>query len=114
METRRFTRSATNRYVAGVAGGLAAYLKLDPVLIRLAFVILSFANGLGIIVYIGLWLLIPTEGAPTTDMSSHMRENARDMQATTTRLARQMAEVVRSTADHFATQLRAIFQKNSL
>lgn len=45
--------------VAGVAGGLGAQLRLDPVLVRVAFVVLSLAAGAGILAYLLLWAIAP-------------------------------------------------------
>jgi phage shock protein C len=42
-------RSRSERVVAGVCGGIGRYLGVDPVLLRIAFVILALANGLGVI-----------------------------------------------------------------
>lgn len=47
---------------AGVAGGMGEYFGVDPVLIRIAFAVLSFAGGAGIGLYLAAWLLIPLEG----------------------------------------------------
>ncbi len=49
---RRWMRSSTDRMVAGVAGGLGRRLEIDPLAIRITFVILSFAGGLGILAYL--------------------------------------------------------------
>lgn len=54
--TWRPVRSTTDRVIAGVAGGLAEQLGLDPVVIRLAFVVLAFAGGAGVLIYAVLWL----------------------------------------------------------
>ena len=60
----RLTRSADQRVLGGVAGGLGKYLGIDPVLVRIAWVILVVAGfGLGLIVYIVAWIIIP-EGEP--------------------------------------------------
>src|SRR5205807_1324339 len=48
-----------DRIVAGVAAGIAERLRIDPVVIRLAFVVLAFAGGLGIVVYLLAWLIVP-------------------------------------------------------
>jgi phage shock protein PspC (stress-responsive transcriptional regulator) len=48
--------------LAGVASGLAQDLEVDPVLVRIAFVVLVFFGGLGIFLYLACWLLIPEEG----------------------------------------------------
>ena len=61
MQQTRLMRSETDRMVAGVCGGLATYLGVDPVLVRLAFVILLLASGVGLAIYGILWLVMPTE-----------------------------------------------------
>ena len=60
QQTRRIYRSRTDRILGGVAGGLAKYLGVDPVLIRLAFIALLFA-GIGVLLYIVAWIIIPEE-----------------------------------------------------
>jgi phage shock protein PspC (stress-responsive transcriptional regulator) len=57
----RLRRSAYDRKVAGVAGGLARHLDIDPTILRVAFVVLSFFGGAGLIVYGACWLLVPDE-----------------------------------------------------
>jgi len=58
--TKRLYRSTENRMVAGVCGGIAEYFNVDPVLIRIAFVILLLPGGLpGILPYLILWLVVP-------------------------------------------------------
>ena len=55
----RLRLSGTDRKIAGVCGGLGEYFELDPVLFRAAFVVLAFAGGLGILLYLALWLVVP-------------------------------------------------------
>ena len=62
MEAKRLHRSDDNRVVAGVCAGLADYFQVDPVLVRLIFVALGFINGLGIVIYLIMWLVVPDEG----------------------------------------------------
>ncbi len=59
MESKRLYRSLTDRKFAGVAGGLAEYFVMDPLLIRLAFVVLTFAGGGGFLIYLVLWIVTP-------------------------------------------------------
>ena len=61
MSEARLTRSNTDKMIAGVCGGLAEYLAIDPILVRLAFVVLFFASGIGIPIYIILWLVMPKQ-----------------------------------------------------
>src|SRR5437667_428370 len=50
-------RNRGDRIVAGVAAGLGDLLGVDRVVVRLAFVVLSFAGGVGVVAYLLLWLL---------------------------------------------------------
>ena len=54
--------SATDRKVGGVCGGLGEFFELDPLLFRVAFVVLAFVGGLGVLLYVMLWLVIPGPG----------------------------------------------------
>jgi phage shock protein PspC (stress-responsive transcriptional regulator) len=60
---RRLERSGASRMIAGVAGGVAAYLGIDPIIVRLAFVVATLFGGLGLILYGAGWLLIPEAGS---------------------------------------------------
>lgn len=72
-----FHRSATDRMLAGVAGGIAAKLGVSPIYVRAAFVSASLAGGVGVIVYAALALLVPTEtGAPITMGTDHAEKHA--------------------------------------
>lgn len=54
-------RSRRQRVIAGVAGGLAQYFNIDPVIIRVLIVVLTLLHGTGIILYIVLWIVVPEE-----------------------------------------------------
>ena len=55
-------RSRDERVVAGVCGGLARRLDVDPVLVRVLAVVLTIVGGAGLILYLAGWLLLPAEG----------------------------------------------------
>ncbi len=57
----RFTRSRSNRMIAGVMGGIAKRLGWDANLLRIVFVVISILSAAfpGIVVYLILWLLMP-------------------------------------------------------
>jgi phage shock protein C len=60
-ETRKLYRSRSNRQVAGVCGGLAQYFGIDATLIRVLFVVLAVLGGSGIVLYLALWIIVPSE-----------------------------------------------------
>lgn len=59
MQTKRLYRSRSTRVLGGVAGGLAEYFDIDPIIMRLIFIGLVFIGGGGIIIYIIMWIVIP-------------------------------------------------------
>lgn len=58
---RQLTRPREGRMLAGVASGLARYLAVDPVIVRLVFVVLALAGGGGVLAYLIGWIAIPSE-----------------------------------------------------
>jgi phage shock protein C len=58
---RSLTRSTTDRKVAGVSGGLGAYLGIDPLLVRIGFVVTALTTGVGLLAYVAMMLLVPSE-----------------------------------------------------
>lgn len=61
---RRAYRSPADGLLAGVAAGLAEHLRVSPRWVRLAFLILSLFNGFGIVLYAGLWMMLPVRPEP--------------------------------------------------
>ena len=58
---RTLTRSTTDRKISGVSGGLASYLGVDPLLIRIGFVVTALTSGVGLIAYVAMMALVPSE-----------------------------------------------------
>jgi phage shock protein PspC (stress-responsive transcriptional regulator) len=71
---RRMYRDPDNRVIGGVCSGLAAYWNIDPVILRVIFVVLVFAGLSGLLVYIILWIVMPE--AVTTAQKLEMRGEA--------------------------------------
>ncbi|MDE3057541.1 MAG: PspC domain-containing protein [Bacteroidota bacterium] len=59
METKRLYRSRTDKIIAGVCGGMAEYFDVDPVIMRVLFVLLAFFGGSGFILYLASIFIIP-------------------------------------------------------
>lgn len=58
---RRLTRNRRSAVLGGVAAGFADYFNVDPVLARLAFVLLALADGVGLLLYVICWAIIPPQ-----------------------------------------------------
>ncbi len=61
MSAEKLTRSESDKMIAGVCGGLATYIGVDPVIVRLLFLLLAFASGIGLFLYMVLWFVMPEE-----------------------------------------------------
>ena len=73
-ETRRFFRNPDEKVIGGVCSGIGAYFDIDPVWIRILFLILLFFTGIGFLTYVILWAAIPE--AKTTAQKLQMRGEA--------------------------------------
>lgn len=76
---KKLYRSTTNKYIAGVCGGLGEYLNIDPTLVRLVFVLLFFADGIGILGYFVMWLIMPRADNLGADVSQTARSGAEEI-----------------------------------
>ena len=57
----RLTRSTTDRRIAGVCGGIAKYLNIDPVVVRIIFLIAFFCGSFGFWAYLIVWIAAPED-----------------------------------------------------
>jgi len=65
-EPRRLFRAANDKVLGGVCAGLANYLKLDPVIVRILFVLITLTWGFGLLLYFVLWIVLPTKSLATS------------------------------------------------
>lgn len=91
---QRLCRSETDRMIGGVCGGLAEYLAVDSVWVRLVAVLLVFADGVGLLAYIVLWIIMPTQSKIGLAPKEVAREGVEEMKET----AREMGERARQLA----------------
>lgn len=61
---RKFYRSKQDKVIGGVAGGLGEYFDIDPVIVRVVFVLAALGWGVSILAYIILWIIIPESPVP--------------------------------------------------
>src|SRR4051812_29178811 len=59
-------RSTVDRKISGVAGGIARAWNVDPVLVRVGFAVLALSGGIGLVLYLAGWLMMPEEGKQTS------------------------------------------------
>lgn len=63
-EPRRLYRAENEKILGGVCGGLANYLRLDPAIVRIIFVLITFGWGAGVLLYCILWAVLPHKSLP--------------------------------------------------
>ncbi|MCF8366577.1 MAG: PspC domain-containing protein [Bacteroidales bacterium] len=107
---KRLFRDPDNRMIAGVSSGLSAYFNIDPVWIRLLFVISLFAGGAGVLVYIILWIVVPQ--AITTADKLEMRGEPVNI-SNIERSFRDEVNSVKETFNEFADGAKETFKKKS-
>jgi len=64
---KRIYRSRGEAQIAGVCGGIAEYLNVDPVVVRLVAVVVTFFTGVvpGVLAYLAAWIIVPQEPSPS-------------------------------------------------
>jgi phage shock protein PspC (stress-responsive transcriptional regulator) len=76
INDRRLYRARQDRILFGVCAGLGEYFEVDPVLIRLGFVVITLAGGAGVLAYIILALVLPEQDAASTSGREGLRDDA--------------------------------------
>jgi phage shock protein PspC (stress-responsive transcriptional regulator) len=106
----RLSRDREHRMIGGVCAGIARHYDFDPTIVRIIFVLLALLSGAGIIVYLVMWLVIPSSERAEVPARQAMRGNLDEM-TERARLAadaaRAAAEAARQAADQLAEATRA-------
>ena len=87
---KRLYRSRSDRILWGVCGGLAKYFGIDPTIVRIIAVLSIFINGLGILAYIILAIVVPLEGSKAAEPKDTIKENVEEMKETASELGREI------------------------
>lgn len=75
----RLYRSEKDRVIAGVCGGLGDYFKIDPTIFRILFVLITIFGGSGVLLYIILWIVIPSESKVKQISEDTVKENVEEI-----------------------------------
>ena len=67
---KKLTRSLTDKKIAGVCGGLAEYMDMDPTLVRLVWVMLAIFAGWGVLGYLIAWIVLPEQPQAITSSAA--------------------------------------------
>jgi len=94
--SKRLFRSKDDRVIAGVCGGIAQYLDIDPTIIRIIFVLIFLTEGFGLMLYLILWVVVPEEDSVAKDSGEVMKENAQDIKENVRKATRDIKTEVKS------------------
>ena len=97
---QRLTRNRRKAVIGGVAAGFADYFNVDPVLVRLGFVLLFLANGIGLLFYIICWVIMPTNEEDVPQQTSTGEKVAEEVRAA--------GEQVRAAGERVANEVREV------
>jgi len=78
-EQKQLIRSSEERVLGGVCAGVGKYFGVDTVLVRLVFLALAFVNGLGAMLYMIMWSIVPSESSRELSGEDAVRANLNDM-----------------------------------
>lgn len=79
---KRLLRSESDRMLGGVCSGIANYFSVDPALVRLAFVAFTIFGGGGVLAYLILWVILPTESNNDRSSKDNVHANVDEIKAT--------------------------------
>lgn len=70
---KKLYRSKTDHKIAGVCGGLGEYFQMDSVFFRILFLVIVLLGGMGILVYLIMWVIVPMNSAETIQIMVNKR-----------------------------------------
>lgn len=77
---KKLFRQKEGSVLGGVCTGLSTYFDIDISIIRILFVIAAITQGFGILMYLILWIVIPSESSKAQDPKDVMKENAKEIE----------------------------------
>ena len=93
---KRLYRSETDQIIAGVCGGIAEYLDVDPVIVRVLFALALISEGFGLMLYIILWIVIPTKSSVNKEHNEVVQENAKEIKTNVAKATKGLKKSVKS------------------
>lgn len=87
-------RSTTDIVIAGVAAGIADFFEIDPLIVRILFILLFVFGGSGLVVYLILWIIVPKKGDKSKNTEEIVKKNAAELKAK----AQKLVEEIKTTS----------------
>jgi phage shock protein C len=84
--------------IGGVCGGLGAFLGINPTYVRLFFLLLIFGNGIGVFLYLLLWIVIPLDGqAHPANLAKNVQSGSQEIAMQTRAASNDLREIIHFT-----------------
>ncbi|MDZ4159983.1 MAG: PspC domain-containing protein [Anaerolineaceae bacterium] len=94
---RKLYRSQKDVIIAGICGGLAEYLNMDSTIVRIFFVLFAVGSGLGLLVYLILWFIVPRHDEPDQPAGNIFETG--ELERRSRQMGSEIGEVVRRNHD---------------
>lgn len=108
---KKLYRDSDDQIIAGVCSGIASYFAIDPIFIRLLFVVLFFMNGVGILIYIILWVVMPLAKTSSQKLEMQGRPiNLKKIEQVVKEKSQMIKEEGRHSLDRLAKNKRMIYK----
>ncbi len=75
----KLNRPEKNRVIGGVCAGLGEFFQVDPSIVRLIFILFTVFGGSGILLYLILWIIIPSDSSNSEITKENIKENVNDI-----------------------------------
>lgn len=99
MKNNKLYRSAEDKVIFGVCGGLGEYFDIDPVIIRIVFVLLTVWGGSGILVYIILAIVVPEKSGGRKKPKKETDKIEKEIEENIEKLAKDAEKIVKKHSD---------------
>jgi phage shock protein C len=93
--SNKIVRSESDRMIAGVCGGIAAYFDIDASIVRLIFIAVILLGGSGILAYLILWFILPNEHETNQQTEEIMKQNVTEIKEATETASKEVKEIAK-------------------
>ena len=102
-DNKKLYRSREERILFGVCSGLAKYFNMDPVVMRLIFVVLGLIQGIGIVIYIIMFIFVPKEPGEYVEVNrkDKVKEFVKGVEEKAESIASEVRKEAKSVKDDF-------------
>lgn len=91
---KKLYRSESDRMIGGVCAGLGEYFDIDPTIVRLIWAIAVLMGGSGVLLYLILWIVVPTESSVKKVRDDVIEENVQEIKESAEKVAKKVKKTV--------------------